>query len=122
MCSLWNAPEVIRPCRRLVARAEEKRLATAIDATFRRGGCVLIPVFALGKLRKHWPCSGSFGGENSDFPIYIGGLSSKLTAIYDRRSNQSRRQLSRLQLMPEIAPFVLNGQTIGDASARAGRI
>ena len=34
----------------------------------------------------------------------------------------SRRLLPRLQLLEEIAPFVLNGQTIRDAPARAGRI
>jgi Cft2 family RNA processing exonuclease len=34
----------------------------------------------------------------------------------------SRRHLPRLQLLPEVDPFVLNGQTIHDAPARAGRI
>jgi len=34
----------------------------------------------------------------------------------------SRRQLPRLQLLPEVDPFVLNGQTIRDAPARPGRI
>lgn len=104
--------------------SEEKRLAAAIDATFRRGGCALIPVFALGKTQEALAMFWKFRREKllGDFPIYIGGLSSKLTAIYDRRSNQTRRQLPRLQLMPELAPFVLNGQTIGDASARAGRV
>src|SRR5438094_8063912 len=57
-----------------------------------------------------------------EFPIYIGGLSSKMTDIYDRRAHISRRQLPRLQLMEEAAPFVLNGQTIHDTPARAGRI
>ena len=57
-----------------------------------------------------------------DFPVYIGGLSSKMTDIYDRRTHLSRRRLPRLQLMDDVAPFVLNGQTIHDAPARAGRI
>ena len=57
-----------------------------------------------------------------DFPIYIGGLSSKMTEIYDRRANQSRRQLPRLQLLQDVAPFVLTGQTINDSPARAGRV
>src|SRR5207237_4536452 len=57
-----------------------------------------------------------------EFPIYIGGLSSKMTDIYDRRAHMSRRQLARLQLMAEAAPFVLNGETIHDAPARAGRV
>ena len=57
-----------------------------------------------------------------DVPIYIGGLSSKMTEIYDRRANNSPRVLPRLQLFPEVAPFVLNGKTIADAPARPGRI
>ena len=48
------------------------------------------------------------------FPIYIGGLSSKMTQIYDRHAASSRRLLPRLQLLEETAPFVLNGQTIRD--------
>ncbi len=104
--------------------SEEKRLAQAIDDTFRGGGCVVIPVFALGKTQEVLAMLWKFRRERwlGDFPVYIGGLSSKMTGIYDRRANQTRRQLPRLQLLPDIAPFVLNGQTIGEASARAGRV
>ena len=56
-----------------------------------------------------------------EFPIYIGGLSSKFTDIYDRRAHTTRRQLSRLQLMREAAPFILNDETVRDAPLRAGR-
>jgi Cft2 family RNA processing exonuclease len=58
----------------------------------------------------------------ADVPIYIGGLSSKMTEIYDRRANHTPRVLPRLQLFPEVGPFVLNGKTIADAPARPGRI
>src|SRR4030095_10722025 len=58
----------------------------------------------------------------SDFPVYIGGLSSKMTDIYDRRAHSTRRQLSRLQLMKEAAPFILNDETVRDAPLRAGRV
>ncbi|TMP93234.1 MAG: hypothetical protein E6L07_10750 [Verrucomicrobia bacterium] len=103
---------------------EEQRLAEAIDGAFNRGGCVLIPVFALGKTQELLAMLHRFRREQllPDFPIYIGGLSSKMTDIYDRRAHISRRQLPRLQLMEEAAPFVLNGQTIYDAPARAERI
>jgi len=60
--------------------------------------------------------------QQLDFPVYIGGLSSKMTAVYDRRANQTRRQWPRLQLMQDVAPFVLNGQTINDSPARPGRV
>lgn len=103
---------------------EERRLAEGIDRAFTRGGCVLIPVFALGKTQEVLAMFYRFRREQllPEFPIYIGGLSSKMTDIYDRRAHISRRQLPRLQLMKETAPFVLNGQTIHDAPARAGRI
>ena len=45
-----------------------------------------------------------------------------MTEIYDRRASTSPRVLPRLQLFPEVAPFVLNGKTIADAPARPGRI
>jgi Cft2 family RNA processing exonuclease len=103
---------------------EERRLAEAIDAAFKRGGCVLIPVFALGKTQEVLAMLYKFRRERllPDFPIYIGGLSSKMTDIYDRRAHITRRQLARLHLMQETAPFVLNGQTIYDAPVRAGRV
>ena len=103
--------------------SEEKKLADAVEATFSRGGCALIPVFALGKTQE---ALGMFYGfrrqQQLDFPAYIGGLSSKMTEVYDRRANQTRRQWPRLQLMHDVAPFVLNGQTINDSPARAGRV
>jgi Cft2 family RNA processing exonuclease len=57
-----------------------------------------------------------------EFPVYIGGLSVKMTEIYDRRANTTRRLLPRLQLLEEVEPFVLNGQNIHDSPARGGRL
>jgi Cft2 family RNA processing exonuclease len=103
---------------------EERRLAEAIEEAFRRDGCVLIPVFALGKTQEFLAMLYQFRRENllGDFPVYIGGLSSKMTDIYDRRAGMTRRRLPRLQLMQEVAPFILNGQNIREATPRAGRI
>src|SRR5438067_12100065 len=58
----------------------------------------------------------------ADFPIYIGGLSSKMTDTYDRRAHVTRRQLPRLQLLKDAAPFILNEETVPDAPLRAGRV
>lgn len=104
--------------------SEERRLGEAIAEAFERGGCVLVPVFAIGKTQEVLAMFYRFRHENllPDFPIYIGGLSAKMTQIYDRRANMSRRQLSRLQLMQDVDPFVLNGETIRDASARPGQV
>jgi len=103
---------------------EEQRLARAIDSAFARGGCVLIPVFALGKTQEVLAMLHKFRRAKllGAFPVYIGGLSSKLCEIYDRRAHMSRRQLPRLQLLGEPKPFILDGQTIHAAPARAGRI
>jgi Cft2 family RNA processing exonuclease len=103
--------------------SEEKKLADTIEATFSRGGCALIPVFALGKTQEALGMFYEFRRQRQlDFPAYIGGLSSKMTEVYDRRANQTRRQWPRLQLMQDVAPFVLNGQTINDSPARGGRV
>ncbi len=103
---------------------EERRLAQAIEQAFARGGCVLIPVFALGKTQEILAMFYKFRRETllGDFPIYIGGLSLKISEIYDRRARMGRRQLPRLQLLDELRPFVLNAETIRDARTRAGHV
>jgi Cft2 family RNA processing exonuclease len=104
--------------------SEERRLAEAIGGAFDRRSCVLIPVFALGKTQEMLAMLYKFRRERllPEFPIYIGGLSSKMTDIYDRRAHMTRRQLPRLQLMSEAAPFILNDETVRDAPLRAGRV
>jgi Cft2 family RNA processing exonuclease len=103
---------------------EENRLAEAIDRVFRQQGCILMPVFALGKTQEALAMIYKFRRENrlGEFPIYIGGLSVKMTEIYDRRALTTRRNLPRLQLLDELAPFVLNGQNIHESPPRGGRI
>ncbi|HEX4653702.1 MAG TPA: MBL fold metallo-hydrolase [Candidatus Udaeobacter sp.] len=104
--------------------SEERRLAEALCRAFERDAGVLIPVFALGKTQEVLAMLYKFRRERllPDFPMYIGGLSSKMTDIYDRRARTTRRQLPRLQLMREAAPFILNDQTIRDAPLRARHV
>lgn len=104
--------------------AEERRLAEAIARAFEQGGCVLMPVFALGKTQEALAMIRRFRREGvlGDFPIYIGGLSMKMTQIYDRFALTSRRNFPRLQLLEQLEPFILNGQTIHDAPAKPGRV
>jgi Cft2 family RNA processing exonuclease len=106
--------------------SEEQRLADALGAAFERDACVLIPVFALGKTQEILAMLYKFRRQSrklsGDFPIYIGGLSSKFTDIYDRRTHSTRRQLPRLKLMREVAPFVLNDETVRDTPVRGGRV
>jgi Cft2 family RNA processing exonuclease len=104
--------------------SEERRLQEALLAAFERDACVLIPVFALGKTQEILAMLYKFRRQRllPEFPIYIGGLSSKFTDIYDRRIHTTRRQLPRLKLMREVAPFILNDETIRDAPVRGGRV
>ena len=105
--------------------SEEQRLAEALVAAFERDACVLIPVFALGKTQEVLAMLYKFRRQSrklsGEFPIYIGGLSSKFTDIHDRRMHTTRRQLPRLKLMREVAPFILNDETVRDTPVRGGR-
>lgn len=102
---------------------EEQRFGQALLHAFERGGCILIPVFALGKTQEVLAMLYKLRREkNLDFPTYIGGLSSKICEIYDRRATMGRRQLPRLQLLDELRPFVLNADTIHEAKTRSGRV
>lgn len=104
--------------------AEERWLAEAIARAFGTGGCVLMPVFALGKTQEALAMFHRFRREQllGEFPIYIGGLSTRMTEIYDRYALTSRRNFPRLQLLEALQPFVLNGQNIHEAPARGGRV
>lgn len=90
--------------------AEELRLAQAIRETFERGGAVTVPVFALGKtqelLAMFWKMR--VHGLLPATPIYIGGLSAKLTLAYDHFSSSTRRHSPSLQLLQEIAPCIIS--------------
>ncbi len=93
---------------------EEERLARAIRDAFNRGGSVTIPVFALGKtqelLAMLWRMR--LRGLLAPVPIYIGGLSTKLTGLYDALSHDSQRAHPELQLLQELAPYVLSGNEV----------
>jgi uncharacterized protein len=103
---------------------EERCLAKALAAAFEHDACVLIPVFALGKTQEVLAMLHKFRRQRllAEFPIYIGGLSSKFTDIYDRRAHSSRRQLPSLKLMRQVAPFILNDETVRDTPVRGGRV
>jgi Cft2 family RNA processing exonuclease len=103
---------------------EERRFSEALRAAFERDACVLIPVFALGKTQEVLAMLYKFRRQRllPEFPIYIGGLSSKFTDIYDRRTHTTRRQMPRLKLMRDVAPYILNDETVRDTPVRGGRV
>lgn len=104
--------------------AEERRFADAIRAAFERGGSVTIPVFALGKtqevLAMLWKMRRA--GELTQTPIYIGGLSTKITNTYDAHSHSADRTHPELALLHEMAPYVLSGNEVHTVTPRAGSI
>lgn len=103
---------------------EELRFAEAIRQVFAQGGSVLVPVFALGKsqelltmiftLRKK--------GLLPECPVYIGGLSTKLSEIHDKLASASYRQHQGLDLLETIAPFTISGREVHQQPIRPGRI
>lgn len=104
----------------LTRAKEEERLARSIRAAFDRGGSVTIPVFALGKtqelLAMLWRMR--LRGLLAAVPIYIGGLSTKLTNLYDTLAQDEQRLHPELQLLQELAPYVLSGNEVFTISPR----
>lgn len=88
--------------------AEEQRLAETIARTLRDRGTVLIPVFAMGKTQEVLTMIHRFkqkGWIPAKAPVVIGGLSTKMTVIYDkyakgrtRRSDEQFRILKDMDL------------------------
>ena len=72
---------------------ELRRFAAAIREVLEDGGAVLIPVFALGKSQELLCELGRFKEQGliPDAPIYFGGLSSKITLLYDKLSDSTPR-------------------------------
>jgi Cft2 family RNA processing exonuclease len=103
---------------------EEVRLAKALRDTFSRDGAVLIPVFALGKTQEVLAMLMQFKqrGLLGEVPIYIGGLSTKMTEIYDRFTSSVPRRLPGLSLLNTMAPYVLAGREAGVTPIKPGRI
>jgi Cft2 family RNA processing exonuclease len=103
---------------------EVERFGAAILAAFKRDGCVLVPVFALGKcqevmamIHRMWR-----GGRLPRIPIYIGGLSARVTEIYDRYARETPRLQPELQLLDEVAPFIVTGNEADEIPVRSNRI
>ena len=99
---------------------EEERFSRAVQEVMESGGALTIPVFALGKtqevLAMLWKMR--LRGEIGHVPIYIGGLSVKITTVYDKLAAVSTRNHPELQLLQEMAPYILSGREILTASPK----
>lgn len=103
---------------------EEERFAQAILDAFEKGGSVTIPIFALGKTQEVlailWKMRQA--GRLKNVPLYIGGLSTKITTAYDAMCDSPDRGHERLRLLDEMAPYVLSGEEAHTMGARSGCI
>lgn len=84
---------------------EEDAFAAAIDRVLARKGSVLIPVFAIGKTQEVLAMIHRFKRHHlipRKTPVYIGGLSTKMTHIFDRFSTVSRRKLPGFDFLTEM--------------------
>ena len=84
---------------------EENALAEAIKNVIERKGSVLIPVFAMGKTQEVLGMLHRFKAEGlipKKTPVYIGGLSTKMTQVYDRFSTTSRRHLPNFRFLKDM--------------------
>jgi Cft2 family RNA processing exonuclease len=90
-------------------QAEMDRLAKAIDAVMQRKGCVLIPVFALGRTQEILAMLAleMRAGNLTRQPIFIGGLGRVFTEIYDLQSHRTHRQHQNLRLTEALNLVVL---------------
>ncbi len=92
-------------------KAEEARFVEAIEEAISDGGSVTIPVFALGKTQEVlailW--NAQKRGRLRHVPLFIGGLSTKITTAYDRLAESPDRSHNSLQLLNEMSPHVMSG-------------
>lgn len=81
------------------------RFGQAIADTLERGGAVLIPVFAIGKSQEMLFNIHRFKQQGvipANTPVYFGGLSAKVSLLYDRFSGLTRRHDHDFKLKEEI--------------------
>ena len=102
---------------------EEERFLQCILDAFARGGSVLIPVFALGKTQEILALLHRFRSTAAlEAPIYIGGLSTKITIVYDQLAANPQLSLKGLQLLETLSPFVLNGRDLATTQIQRNRL
>ncbi|MCF7669332.1 MAG: MBL fold metallo-hydrolase [Verrucomicrobia bacterium] len=89
---------------------EIERLIDSIQRVFKRKGCVLIPVFALGRTQEMLAVLALMmrSGRLKRQPVFIGGLGRVFTEIYDLESHRTHRNHSNLILNENLDLTVLD--------------
>ena len=83
---------------------EKARLAGHISTALEQGGAALIPVFALGKTQELLLMLHEMkgAGQIPDAPVMIGGLSTKMSTIYDHHADRSVRHFENFRLLEDM--------------------
>lgn len=106
-------------------KRELKRFAARISETLERGGIVLIPVFALGKSQEMLYNLHQFKQEGlipAKTPVYYGGLSSKVTRLYDVFDSKTRRMDAGFLIKEEVEITPLPKKAKGPMRCEPGNI
>ncbi|MBM3832338.1 MAG: MBL fold metallo-hydrolase [Verrucomicrobia bacterium] len=103
---------------------EAERLAQAIQRVLERNGCVLIPVFALGRTQEILAQLALLmnAGKVRKQPIFIGGLGRVFTEIYDLEAHRAHRQHTNLMLTEALNLSVLEKGQVEKMRLSGGRI
>ena len=84
---------------------EQDKLCEAILTALERGGSALIPVFAMGKTQEVLTMLYQFkqdGRIPEKTPIFIGGLSTKMTVLFDELADSTPRRMPGFQILEEM--------------------
>lgn len=84
---------------------EEQRLCDAIIETIENGGSALIPVFAMGKTQEVLTMLHKFkesGRIPEKTPVFIGGLSTKMTILFDEFSETTPRKMPGFEIFRDM--------------------
>lgn len=89
-------------------KSEKEKLAALIRDTWAAGGSVLIPVFALGKTQEVLLMLHELHQLDliPEMPLFMGGLSTKITVLYDQYSSKVRRNYAGFSLLDDIEILV----------------
>jgi len=89
-------------------KGEKERLAQLIRDTYARGGSVLMPVFALGKSQELLLTLDELRKQDliPDMPVMIGGLSTKITVLYDAYCTKVRRSYEGFRILEDMTSLV----------------
>ena len=104
--------------------AEIDRLALSIQRVLKRRGCVLIPVFALGRTQEILALLALLmnTGKVQKQPVYIGGLGRVFTEIYDLEAHRTNRQHSNLKLTEALQLIVMEHDQVNRMKLSGGRL